>query len=756
MKLFGKVLGFLLLLSISLFCHAEPSSQKAKRIYITLDVSGSMRGNKYVMANYAAQVISVFSNTNDLVYLYYLGSKHDLGSSNGYKAIQIPYQNLPSRKNTYSEISDLTGFVNSYHPDPNYQDWLFIVGDGDWDYRSAKGEYDTTIEKLKNLLRKEHLQVCYLQTGETVGQEYAFTRFLLQQNSPFVDVRKSDISASSVLENCIYFTNKILGFSNMSVGLQPAGDSCVSFSSEFPLERCLLVCQSDKVTTKDLKILSVECSGSVVNVSTKGNPSTRPLVDEDPVLSGAVWELNSLQTIPANETVKVRFNQKIDSHSLIIYPYVDVTIAMHPWSVNMDTLVEPKPDCFQICDKENRVLVKINITDRYGRKFLPPLMQKMNVKFVISGTEIPASYSSSDTTFSAVLPVPGDTVSYLSVVESPGYFNRTSELQTVTKSPNACPPEKLPMITLPAQHFESIRFKDLIENNEFGGKVEDSLFQAIASFALFDEKKTEDLTGYNFVGAVSFDQNDNRLVFSQLPKSNWCECAFPDTMRYNVTLGFSDGLVIGDNSYSGFIIPVLVPVDKRPWLMRCKYYLITGISIFVFILYLWALLNKKRFKKDAKVVPSYVKTTMGRRSEQSQRGTPLRKKSFGAWLNRWFNPFGNESNAIKLSSLGIPSIRFVAGQSKEEVKIVSSSFNSKTMSMAGSRNNVAVEEGKLIPFYGKITFYSDSTKKREIGTLVFSSGSNDDEGGYRIFLILELLISLAAELFVIFVLFKSI
>lgn len=756
MKLFGKVLGFLLLLSISLFCHAEPSSQKAKRIYITLDVSGSMRGNKYVMANYAAQVISVFSNTNDLVYLYYLGSKHELGSSNGYKAIQIPYQNLPSRKNTYSEISDLTGFVNSYHPDPNYQDWLFIVGDGDWDYKSAKGEYDSTIEKLKNLLRKEQLQVCYLQTGETVGQEFAFTRFLLQQNSPFVDVRKSDTSASSVLENCIYFTNKILGFSNMSVGLQPAGDSCVSFSSEFPLERCLLVCQSDKETTKDLQILSVECSGSVVNVSTKGNPSTKPLVDEGPVLSGVVWELNSLQTIPANETVKVRFNQKIDSHSLTLYPYVDVVLGMRPWSVKMDTLKETQSNHFLICDKENSVLVKINITDRYGRKFLPPLMQKMNVIFVTLGTEIPASYSSSDTTFSVALPMLGDTVSYLSVVESSGYFNRTSVLQTVVKNSNACPSEKLPMITLPAQNFESIRFKDLIENKEFGGKVEDSLFQAIASFALFDEKKAEDLTDYNFVGAVSFDQIDNRLIFSQLPKSNWCECAFPDTLRYDVTLGFLKGLTIGDRVYSGFIIPVLVPVDKRPWTIRCKYYLIACIILLVFILYLSALLKKKRFKKDAKVVPTYVKTIMGRRNEQPQRGMPLRKKGFRAWLNRWFNPFGDESNTIRLSSLGISPIRLVAGRSKEEVKIVSSSFNSKTMSMAGFRNNVAEEEGKLIPFYGKITFYSDSTKKREIGTLVFSSGSNDDEGGYRILLMLELLASLAAEIYVILVLVKSI
>lgn len=749
MKLFGKVLGFLLLLSISLFCHAEPSSQKAKRIYITLDVSGSMRGNKYVMANYAAQVISVFSNTNDLVYLYYLGSKHELGSSNGYKAIQIPYQNLPSRKNTYSEISDLTGFVNSYHPDPNYQDWLFIVGDGDWDYNSAKGEYDSTIEKLKNLLRKEQLQVCYLQTGETVGQEFAFTRFLLQQNSPFVDVRKSDTSASSVLENCIYFTNKILGFSNMSVGLQPAGDSCVSFSSEFPLERCLLVCQSDKETTKDLQILSVECSGSVVNVSTKGNPSTKPLVDEGPVLSGVVWELNSLQTIPANETVKVRFNQKIDSHSLTLYPYVDVAIAMHPWSVNMDTLFEPKPNCFQICDKENRVLVKINITDRYGRKFQPPLMQKMNVKFVTSGTEISASYSSSDTTFSALLPMPDDTVSYLSVVESPGYFIRFSLQQNVMKSGAVCPPDKVPMIELPVQRFGPITFSELKNGESFGGPIDDSLFREIVYSGIFDVVSIQGHDSWMLENA-SVTAIGDVVTLTQKPISGLCECAFPDSLRYEVVLKSNNGILHDGKLYEGFRIPIVQPIGQRTWWNRCWVYVAMFAGILLFLLYLRAIRKKHRFAMEARV-KAVVMDEWGNEKDRKYCHY-LRKKGFLPWLLRWFWP-ADEKNTLSYVNPRVKDISFKAAATSSTILVPTENVDFRKLKI-GDYNP---EEGKLkfVKLGDNETIDVQKEGENKEGYLQYISGGKNDGSVFRSINIILTLAALAAEAFVVWVLIKS-
>ena len=100
----------LLLLAVTLAGRAQSTVQKPKRIYITLDVSGSMKGNKYIMANYAAQSISVFSNPEDQVFLYYLGKQHNISGNNGYKQIQKPFNSLTGQ-NTYHEISDLTQFL---------------------------------------------------------------------------------------------------------------------------------------------------------------------------------------------------------------------------------------------------------------------------------------------------------------------------------------------------------------------------------------------------------------------------------------------------------------------------------------------------------------------------------------------------------------------------------------------------------------------------------------------------------------------
>ena len=69
MKLIIKTLVVFVLLVGSFASHAQSAAQKPKRIYITLDVSGSMEGNKYLMANYAAQSIAVFSNAEDRVYV---------------------------------------------------------------------------------------------------------------------------------------------------------------------------------------------------------------------------------------------------------------------------------------------------------------------------------------------------------------------------------------------------------------------------------------------------------------------------------------------------------------------------------------------------------------------------------------------------------------------------------------------------------------------------------------------------------------
>ena len=747
-----------LLLELALGGMAQPAAPLPKRIYITLDVSGSMKGNKYVMANYAAQILTVFRNPEDIVTVYYLGHRHSITGGEGYKQLQIPYEKHTGRS-SYHEISDISQFLKDYKPDVHYQDWLFIIGDGDWDY--ARQKYDDTVKALEHLLSKEQVRVCYLQTGDVQDKDFAFTRFMNGLHSDLVDVRRSDTTAVSVLSNCIYFANKILGFSNSSVQLKKKGRTSVTFCSELPLERCLLVYQSGQVGAKEVAITSVTCKGRKVGTTVKGNPTTQPLVASGAsVVNGIVWEMSSSQPIPANDTVEVCFNQEIDVDKLTLYPFVDVSVGMRPWSVALDTLTEASPDVYQICDQESQVLVKISVTDKYGHKFPPPLMQVMDVKLSVDGNEIPAAYSSADTTFQVTLPMPSGTISYLSMVECPGYFSRVSPRQTVVKAAGICPPERLPLITLPVQQFSPIVFSTIRDGEGFGGQIQDSLFAVVAPLANFDEQTIEETSETGYFGHVSFSYNqDGTLAFNYESGSEWCECAFPDTLTYLVTLRSTHGVLCGDRVYEGFVVPVAVPMDHMAWAVRCRLYLVALLVLLLLEIYFFALLKKNRFHKTARLKNSY--SIEDCRREVEKNGRLLRRPGLGAWINRWLNPFGAERCTMSFTRPRTDSMTFLASDSKNRVLMTAASFNPKTMSVPnyvprsaddkkGKNNPISISVGTSIAI--KRTQAATTTT---LGHLKLVSEGKDDEGGFRAFIAVLIILGFLALCFVAFVLIKS-
>lgn len=749
MKLKNKLFIILLLLLVTVAGLAQSTTQKPKRIYITLDVSGSMEGNKYLMANYAAQSISVFSDSNDHVYLYYLGKQHDISGTNGYKQVQKPFNSLTGQK-TYHEISDISQFLKDYRADARYQDWLFIIGDGEWDYGKAKTEYDAATSALRQKIEGGTLQVCYLQTGNTLTERYAFTSFLEDLNMPVVDIKTSDTTASSVLGHCVYFANRILGFSNTNVELHQQDEHRVTFRSEFPLERCLLVYQSNQPGATETKIVEATCHGTALSAQVKGNPSTKPLVlARKPVINGMVWELSSSQTIQANDTVMVRFNQPIDVRSLKLYPYVDVAIVMCPWSVMMDTLVRTATDSYYICDQENKVLVKVSATDQLGHKFPPRLMQRMEVKLAVAGREVMTTFSSSDTTFQATLEMPGDTLSYFSQVECPGYFSRVTASQTVMKSAEACPPEKVPLITLPTQQFDGVSFEALSEG--FSGPIDDPLFNILASKGSFDEIS---LSGHDswMLEKAEATFEDGHVVVTQHSRSEWCECAFPDVLNYEVTLRSKHGILHEGQLYEGFIIPVSVPVEKRSWMSRCWMYLVAMGGLLLLFMYIRALKRKRRFGKTSGVKA----ICYGRWGEEEDDNyqLPLRKEGLFAWLARWFWP-GTERNTLSFVDPDCIMMPFVAGDSINTVRIPCGSIDPMSVSVDGYdiENEYNTPDYVKVSNNGKIEILKNSETKA--GYLMYVAGDKTGDGWFRFLSSLLMIITFAAECFVIWTLIKS-
>ena len=758
-----KYFCLLLLLALMVSAHTQPSAPKPKRIYITLDVSGSMEGNKYVMANYAAQMISVFSGEDDKTVLYYFGEPHELSGAQDYKTIQFAFEQLDKKKKySYHEISDLTRFLKDYLPNPDYEDWLFIIGDGDWAIRKgsydSKTEFESTWKKLKALLLKEDLQVCYLQTGDRIEDHHIFTDSLTKILRPTIGISKSDTTAQSVLDNCNEFVNRILGFSNQPIVIKQESDQCISFESEFPLERFVIMHQSGK--TGKLEISSVAYGAVSISggdIKLKGNPSTQPLINgKGASLNGEVWEVCCQQGIPANEKVKVCFDAKVDASNLRLYPFVDVLMQMRPWGKAMDTLNELSHNVFAACDTLKQLNVVLTLTDRQGHKFPPPLMKKMDVQLFVEGNPVTIDYESADTTFRAIVPISNDKVSYFVAVESPGYFRRSTidDPQTVQKTLICKPdPEIVPMDTLHMVVLDPIKFKTLIDGKKIEGQIDDTLLSIITALGNFDEQMVADLNDYSYIKNIGIEYDAGQLTFTHKPNNKWCECAFPDTLHYLVSLRSKSGILHDDKVYQGFIIPVSVPIDKRGWWSRCHLYVFVGIGLFLLLIYLIALLKKKRFRKNAMMTPVYY-DYYGRRMED-QGGSKLRKEGFAAWFVRWFIP-GRERNTLSFDSPEVAALTLVAADSDTVVNVDKTSIDPLTMHIKGYKPDGETDKSKYVNLGDNNKIYVSKADGSDAGYLTFTTGEAIGGSGYRVFIILLILATIAAEALVCLTMLKSI
>lgn len=758
-----KTILLLAVLGLPWLTVAQGDVAKPKRIYITLDVSSSMAGNKYIMANYAAQIISVFASEEDQVRLYYFGREQDLN------AIVKPFEDLDEKKqNTYNEISDLTQFLKDYVPDPKYEDWLFIIGDGDWSMRKGKYDSRTEFEATWAAIRSKpwfgdgRLNICYLQTGDSLDDHTVFTDSIsnlkTRPGHPSIDIRKSDKTAESVRENCIYFANRILGFSNQPVRIEQAGKQCVSFESEFPLNRFVLMYQSEKegaLVVNSIAIGAETVADSCVKL--KGNPSTKELIEKGGVLlNSAVWEVSRPQGVPANEEIKVCFNGAVEADNMRLYPYVDVFLHMRPWSPKMDTLYEISPNIYAACDTLEQLAVVLAVTDRNGNKFPPPLMKKMIVQFVIDGVADSAFFEPSDTTFRIVAEMPNKELAFFATIESPGYFTRSNidEKQSVRKTLHCEPdPEFVPLITLPKQLMDPVTFRRLIDGDSFGGVITDTLFRRVDSAGFLDQQSVADMNDYPYIEDVSLIYGDGRLKFVHRPHSNWCECAFPDTLRYLVTLRNEDGISCDGKIYEGFVIPVSVPIDKRGWWPRCRWYVFLGGGLLLLIFYLLLLFRKKRFRKSAAFAPAYFDYYGNRIDNLGE--TSLREAGFAAWFVRWFIPI-RERNTLYFDSPRVESLGLVADDSDVVVRVKKTSIDPSTMKVKGYKPEKDTDKSKYIKLGDNDKIYVTTADGDEAGDLTFHHGETVGGKGYRLFVSLMIMASLATLILIIITLLKSI
>ena len=725
-------------------------AQQAKRVYITLDVSGSMYGDKYSLANYTTQMIVTLCDDEDEVSLFLEGCEgrlSDMKSPLSFiqkKMGQLKFNTVSNHFGT--QFGDIQGFNAVYKPSKNQQDWLFIIGDGVWFTESPAFEQDKN--KFKSIVESGSLNVCYLQTGDKMNEDNDFTKFA--RTMGVIDIAKSSTQTKTILDGCDHFAKKILGFSEVSLDVRKKGANRIKIEAELPVKSFILVYQ-DEVTPEGLpKIVSAKAGEKSLDVEHKGTPTTTPVknLPQARNLSGNVWKLKGRKIIPANTEILVEFDRKVDTKKVNIYPVVEEiefgSIGLTPQGGG---LVQVDDKTFGICLDEKTALVRIELNEECKTNLPENLLKKTNVVVKANNKDYKAKYK--DGGFECIIDLKDERTQYYAECDCPGYFKRVTPIMTIVKSEEHCRNVGPDTIRHATVDFGKIAFDRLI-NEPLTGTLQDAETRKTLDPSKFDlTVKVE--RGYLY-DEPKVSLQGNTIVLDVHPKGAFCECLFPTDLNIEVISTPKQGAFqAGEKQYAQNIHPIHVTVEKsRPWAVRCFWVLMTLAGLLLLMFYLRGLLRKNRFHKQARLKNSYY--VEDNPKEVQKNGKPLRRPGFGPWLDRWLNPFTDERMSTSFVRPKTGSMTFIASESKNRILMTESSFDAKKMTVPNytpQPKDKKNKEGEPISISAGTSIEIKKTQGGEttrLGHLKYVVEGKDDEGGYRAFIGLLFGLSLIAFL----------
>lgn len=645
-----------------------------KTVYITLDVSGSMHNDKYVLANYAAQLISTLCDQDDVYLIIYGHSEKISGNKDLYKKIQIKYEELNKVwkvRSLDSQIEDIREFNRIYKDEKDKEQWLFIVGDGIWETR----RFDDITEKFKKIVDAGKLHVQFIQTGTLKIEHNDFTSFL--ETLKIVNILKSSTSPESIIASCNNVTCNILGLSLESLKTKQEGKSCVSVTSELPSKRYIVLYQDEIEESALPKLKSITQNNKPLAFLHKGTPSTSSILGPfaSKLVSGNVWIVNPGSVIQKGIPVKFCFNKTIDPNKLKVFPvvYVKQSIGGIKAITGDATIIDETT--IKICKDNKKAVVTVNLKDEFGKPLPLSIIKNTKVEILSNNSVYKAEYKSG--IFECELPLVGETTLYYSRSECPGYFTNTSRINRIIRKENCKqeppPPPPPADTTLPVQVIGSISFKQLLK-----GKCIDAIITDLQSKEILDPSKFNISVTHNYpllFRKAEIIINGNQVTLCFEARGDWCDCFTPDTLELTAKVTPKKKADFGSKIYNEIRVPLKISIIKDSWFSRCKLVIFSMAASLLLFIYFYYLSKKARFKKGSVIVSEY--------SDYYNKFAPykdtLRKRGFTHWLNRWLNPFGNENRSITFMQVR-KSINFIATKSRFRIKFLYSSFDSKTMS----------------------------------------------------------------------------
>lgn len=248
--------------------------------------------------------------------------------------------------------------------------------------------------------------------------------------------------------------------------------------------------------------------------------------------------------------------------------------------------------------------------------------------------------------------------------------------------------------------------------------------------------------------------NGNTIILDIHPKGEWCECLFPTNLNVNICSSQKTGTydTTGTN-YKPIISHLRFKVVKtRAWLPRCFWVIASIIGLVLLILYLRAMLKKRRFKKYASISPIYY-DQYGEKVDDGA-NQPLREKGFAAWFSRWFLP-GDEKCTLNFFKPQVDAIPFTAAESSEVILLPKAYIDPNTMEISGYDPTQDPHPEEPLKVADKSTITFRNSVGNATGYLSFNAYEKNDGRGYTVFLSLLLAAAILAVIGLLYLMIRS-
>lgn len=714
-----------------------------KTIYITLDISGSMSGQKYDFANYGAQVIAVLNNEEKVILIV---SSEMLGlSPNKYESIQKTIKDL-GKDQSKTEIADIRKFNNIYDYKKKNQ-YIFIIGDGVWEAS------DIIFNKFTNHVEGGNLNSTFLEIVSSQNETTSFEAFFRKGNLGKV---YKVTSSKEIIDAINIITEEITGVSAIPSSVLSHSSSCITFSPEIALKHLKLLYQDNTKLAAIPEIESIRIDGKEEKFNNIGNPSNETFeTKKGGLMSSRIYELSKI--IPVGAKVEICFNKNIDKDKLRIFPFANVELGAFNLSLINGNVSEIDANTSGVCKDNTEADVSFEF-QQSGKSISGKILETAEVNIVSNGKKHKATFQNG--VFKATIPLTGDTTFYSIESELKGYFRENSGIKKIVKTAN-CEPKKGTKVEnrkIPPMQFGSITLDRLNREGKISGQIADEATGTPINPKYFDIELENNYPLLFKDVRIEFKEGNKFDIIIE-PIGYWCDCFMPDSLAIKFTATPKEGQLIDGKQYEGIESSINFSIIKeQSWLARCKWLLLSIIGSLMLMWLLLLLSRKDRFRKGAKIVfsspsladlralnPQYIST-----------GYNLRKKGLVAWANRWLNPFGSEKRALNFGNINL-SLLFIATKSFKYVCYPKASFDEKKMA------HTNYDRDSREPFVkmdenSKLAYQQD---KQQLGTIKnfleynYPKKSWNDIATYRFFLGFIILLLFAYSIIALFFIIRS-